>query len=48
MFQNPRMRNMTKILDIRNEIIEIEARRVSSELLENRIGYRVLAGRWET
>ena len=35
---------MTKILDIRNEIIEIEARRVSSELLENRIGYRVLAG----
>ena len=35
---NLRMRNMTKILDIRNEIIEIEARLVSSELQYSKIG----------
>ena len=34
---------MTKILDTRKSILGIETRRVSSEILEKRIGYRVLA-----
>ena len=37
MFQNPIMGNMTKILYIRNQILEIETRRVSSIILKYRI-----------